>query len=374
MSKIKFDSDIKLVSKQVHPDVLVSANSKIVINNFLNLIINHIIKDVVKNKSNKKEKITPEDIQNSLRNVFGNTEIVHHAISEGSKAVRKFDFYTRETKSKSQRMNTKKDSGLIFQVSKINKFFKENNLNAKIEAQIYLAAVLEYLTAEITELSGNATLDNRKLTSMPHFIFLAIKNDPELILLADNVGWDYKILEKKKSRKRSLKSSESSRKSSRRSKKSVRKSSRRSKKSVRKSSRRSRKSVRKSSRRTKKSVRKSSRRTKKSVRKSSRRTKKSVRKSSRRSRKSFKKNKIYGGSYGEIEMSNYRTLKKLKREREIKEQIDNLPEEKDKILLLQIFNNGYVANPKWGEFENEENLKLANKIHMFHTYYDYLKK
>ena len=363
MSKIKFDSDIKLVSKQVHPDVLVSANSKIVINNFLNLIINHIIKDVVKNKSNKKEKITPEDIQNSLRNVFGNTEIVHHAISEGSKAVRKFDFYTRETKSKSQRMNTKKDSGLIFQVSKINKFFKENNLNAKIEAQIYLAAVLEYLTAEITELSGNATLDNRKLTSMPHFIFLAIKNDPELILLADNVGWDYKILEKKKSRKRSLKSSESSRKSSRRSKKSVRKSSRRSKKSVRKSSRRSRKSVRKSSRRTKKSVRKSSRR-----------TKKSVRKSSRRSRKSFKKNKIYGGSYGEIEMSNYRTLKKLKREREIKEQIDNLPEEKDKILLLQIFNNGYVANPKWGEFENEENLKLANKIHMFHTYYDYLKK
>ena len=319
MSKVKFDSEIKLVSKQVHPDVLVSTNSKIVINNFLNLIINHIIKDVVKNKSNKKEKITPEDIQNSLRNVFGTSSLVPHAISEGTKAVRKFDFYTRENKSKSQRMNTKKDTGLIFQVSKINKFFKENNLNAKKEAQIYLAAVLEYLTAEITELSGNQTLDNKKLTSMPHFIFLAIKNDPELILLADNVGWDYKILEKKKSIK-----------------------------SVRKSSKRSRKSVRKRSR--------------KSVHKSSRKSRKSVRKSSRKSRKILRKSKLYAGMkmIEMVKIPYNKSFLLIMRDQIIKK-INQLPNE-DKKLLYSLFDN--VAEENW-KLLNEKHREIAGEIYFY---------
>merc|ERR1719412_467002 len=47
-------------------------------------------------------------------------------------------------------------------------------------APIYLASVLEYLTAELLELAGNAAKDNKKQRIIPRHIMLAIKNDDEL--------------------------------------------------------------------------------------------------------------------------------------------------------------------------------------------------
>jgi len=53
-------------------------------------------------------------------------------------------------------------------------------------APVYLAAVLEYLCAEMMELSGNAAKDNKLCRINPRHIMLAVENDSELEQLCRN--------------------------------------------------------------------------------------------------------------------------------------------------------------------------------------------
>ncbi|NXF52140.1 H2AJ protein, partial [Oceanites oceanicus] len=54
-------------------------------------------------------------------------------------------------------------------------------------AAVYLTAVLEYLSAEVLELAGNAARQNRKGRILPRHILLAVRNDEELTRLFSRV-------------------------------------------------------------------------------------------------------------------------------------------------------------------------------------------
>ncbi|KAI6040930.1 histone H2A [Pisolithus marmoratus] len=80
-------------------------------------------------------------------------------------------------------------AGLQFPVGRIHRMLRRANIGKRIGsgAPVYLAAVLEYLTAEILELAGNAARDNKKRRINPRHIQLAIRNDEELSKLLDKV-------------------------------------------------------------------------------------------------------------------------------------------------------------------------------------------
>jgi len=73
-------------------------------------------------------------------------------------------------------------AGLQFPVGRIARYLKRGRYTERVGAgaPVYLAAVLEYLAAEVLELAGNAAKDNKKTRIVPRHILLAIRNDEEL--------------------------------------------------------------------------------------------------------------------------------------------------------------------------------------------------
>ncbi|GLJ18285.1 hypothetical protein SUGI_0323390 [Cryptomeria japonica] len=73
-------------------------------------------------------------------------------------------------------------AGLQFPVGRIARFLKAGKYAERVGAgaPVYLAAVLEYLAAELLELAGNAARDNKKTRIIPRHIQLAVRNDEEL--------------------------------------------------------------------------------------------------------------------------------------------------------------------------------------------------
>lgn len=92
-------------------------------------------------------------------------------------------------KAKGKAKSRSSRAGLQFPVGRIHRLLRKGNFAERVGAgaPVYLAAVMEYLAAEVLELAGNAARDNKKTRINPRHLQLAIRNDEELNKLLSGV-------------------------------------------------------------------------------------------------------------------------------------------------------------------------------------------
>jgi len=95
----------------------------------------------------------------------------------------------KAAKGKSVRMSKSKRAGLVIPVSRVSNFLR-NGPNARrvsVGAPLAVAAIIEYLTAEMLELAGNVASDFKTSRISPRHIQLAVRSDDELNQLLKSV-------------------------------------------------------------------------------------------------------------------------------------------------------------------------------------------
>ena len=92
-------------------------------------------------------------------------------------------------KAKTKQKSRSSRAGLQFPVARVHRMLRRGHYAAHSSAgaPVYLAAVMEYLAAEILEMAGNAAKDNKKVRISPRDLQLAIRNDEELNRLLSRV-------------------------------------------------------------------------------------------------------------------------------------------------------------------------------------------
>jgi len=210
-----FKSYIYKVLKQVHPTNGLSNDSV----EQMNRVVEHFADKIADEaaflaKKEHKKTITSHEIQTAALLILpeGNGSysfsFAKHAINEGKKAVDKYKEasskkkmsrkVSRKVSRKAGRKKSRKKSrkasrkasmkkttksekaGLVFPVARFKTILKNRGFRIGEDAPVFLAGVMEYITAEILELAGNSAKDNRKTIITSRHLQLGSMGDEAL--------------------------------------------------------------------------------------------------------------------------------------------------------------------------------------------------
>ncbi|XP_062262290.1 histone H2AX-like [Platichthys flesus] len=161
-------------------------------------------------RDNKKSRIIPRHLQLAVRNdeelnkLLGGVTIAQGGVlpniqavllpkktekAAGKKSLKMSGRGKTGGKARAKAKTRSSRAGLQFPVGRVHRLLRKGNYAHRVGAgaPVYLAAVLEYLTAEILELAGNAARDNKKSRIIPRHLQLAVRNDEELNKLLGGV-------------------------------------------------------------------------------------------------------------------------------------------------------------------------------------------
>ena len=184
----KFNKYIIDILLQIHPDTSLKSETLNELNNIIKFLV-HRFAQITNLLLENSSKITVGSIAvMHATNLILNGELIEHAISQGSRALTNLNYEIknpRETEQAIRESNSRR-AGLKLSGERIKKLFKKKLLNKtriSIGAVIFITAIVEYICAEILELSGNAAREYKRKRISPNHLKLAIKSDKELSIL-----------------------------------------------------------------------------------------------------------------------------------------------------------------------------------------------
>ena len=184
-NKLKLGIYISRLLSQIHKNLSISSAGKETLNMMLQNVIERIL-NVAQDITFLGNKMTIGGGEVQIgTDIILPEKLGKNCISEARRSIGKFSSQNQGGLSDGNRAKpvTKSSrAGLVIPVTRIGNFMRSKTSGSRqgAGAPIYMAAVIEYLTCELLELSGNVTLNDKSEIISPHHIFLAVSSDDEL--------------------------------------------------------------------------------------------------------------------------------------------------------------------------------------------------
>lgn len=178
--KRTYTSYIYKALKEQHPQLGISKKAMAIMDSIVVTTYQKLMNEIPKLlKVANRRTVSEREVESAVRQVYPG-ELKKYAIAAGTTAVTKFKSAT--SGNKKNPVSKSKKADIAFPVARIRGFMRYDMRRTHFAsaADVYMAAVLEYIIKEVIQYAGQAALDLNRLRIIPRSIMLAIKGDKEL--------------------------------------------------------------------------------------------------------------------------------------------------------------------------------------------------